>query len=93
LRIARLRLRLRLRKIPGTFRVKIRIAEKQLEAFIFTHPASSIYTMEKAPLSRGDFLKSRSMKLETGNSPLERGGCEAAGVCLPRQQNAFYMRL
>jgi hypothetical protein len=67
-----------------------------------THPASSelLKHLEEAPLSRGELrcpLRSLPPVSTKGfgqlNSPLERGGCEAAGVCLPRQQNAFSMHL
>ena len=61
-----------------------------------THPASSnlLRNVEEAPLSRGELLKTLSTcgsirRAQSLNSPLERGGCEAAGVCLLRQQYAF----
>jgi hypothetical protein len=60
---------------------RIQISKYIPGILILTHPASSIFTTEEAPLSRGDFPKGRLMTLEPGNSPLERGGCGAAGVC------------
>jgi len=50
------------------------------EILILTHPAFSISTMEKGPLSRGEFQTNAASSHELINSPLERGGPKGRGV-------------
>ena len=75
--------------LPGTNAAKLSILFRSDADSRATHPASSktLKSEEEAPLSRGELRKTLSIRgsirsTESLNSPLERGGCEAAGVCL-----------